>query len=237
MAQQQSSKKHPTVSSPIATFKYPKLNEPDYGTKEYPNPDGSYNVRLVMGADSPEAKELLATLQPHYENARAEADAAFAALPVGTRKKLGSVKMNPLFSEIYDRETEQPTGEIEFKISMKASGVRKKGPKAGTRWHRKPAIYDAHGAYLAKPPAIWGGTKGRVNFEVAPYFINGTGAAGLRLGLNGVQIVDLVSVGARSAESMGFGAVEGGYAHVNEPAPEAQTDADNTELNDGSGDF
>jgi hypothetical protein len=63
-----------------------------------------------------------------------------------------------------------------------------------------------------KLPNIWGGSEGKVSFAVSSYFIPGTAAAGLKLMLNGVQIIDLVSNGSRSADSHGFGEEEGyGY--------------------------
>src|SRR5690606_17374564 len=151
-----------------------------------------------------------------------EAKKAFDALPVGTRKKLKRITENPLYLTIYDKETEQETGEIAFKFAMRASGTYKQGPKEGQKWHRSPLIYDAKGHRIAKPPAIWGGTVGKVAFEVSPYFIPGTGAAGLSLKLIGVQILDLVSAGERSAESLGFTA-EDGYEYTPEDAVSTPT--------------
>ncbi|MBN9346635.1 MAG: hypothetical protein J0I48_10625 [Devosia sp.] len=206
-------KKPPKITGPRMVFKFPKLNEPDYGSKDYPKPDGEYSTRGVMTADDAATKEFIKQLQPLYDEALAEAEVAFKELKVETRKKLGGVKPNDLFTTLYDQETEEPTGEIEFKFAMKASGVRKKGPKAGTKWTMKPDIYDASGKLLVKAPSIWGGTVGKISFEASPYFIPGTGAAGLKLSLLGVQIIDLKSAGQRSAASHGFGA-EDGYTHT-----------------------
>lgn len=200
----------PKITSPRLGFKYPKLNEPDYGSKDYPKPDGEYSLKGVLQADSKEAKQFIAQLQPLYDEALQQAEEEFKKLKVETRKKLGSVKPNDLFTTLYDAETEEPTGEIEFKFAMKASGEYKKGPKAGKRWSRSPDIYDAKGNLLKKPPQIWGGTIGKVSFEASPYFIPGTGAAGLKLSLLGAQIIELVSGGQRTAASHGF-VEEDGY--------------------------
>lgn len=197
--------------TPKQTFKFPKLNEPDYGTKDYPKENGEYSVKTLAQADSPATKKFLAFLQPHFDEAISEAKRQFKELKVETRKKLGDITINPLFTTLYDQETEEPTGEIEFKFAMTASGEIKKGPKAGQKWSQKPGIVDAMGNTLAKPPAIWGGTEGLVSFELSPYFIPGNGACGLKLKLVGVQIVDLKTAGERSASSMGFGKVEGGF--------------------------
>lgn len=197
--------------SPILTLKFPKLSEPDYGTTDYPKPDGEYSTKGVLSADSAEARKLIAQLQPHYDEALAQADIEFNKLKIDTRKKLGAVKPNDLFTTLYDTETEEPTGEIEFKFAMPASGTFKKGPKEGKRWNSKPGIVDSMGQVLANPPAIWGGTQARISFELSPYFIPGTAAAGLKLRLVGVQIIELRTAGERSAASMGFDKVEGGF--------------------------
>lgn len=200
---------YPKFTSPRLNFKFPKLNEPDYGTKEYPNPDGSYSVKGVLKADSPEAQAFIAKLQPHYDAAIKAAEEEFKELKVETRKKLGGVQANDLFTTLYDPETEEPTGEIEFKFAMRASGEYKKGPKTGKRWTRSPDIYDAKGNLLRKVPAIGGGTIGKVSFEASPYFIKGTGVAGLKLSLLGVQVIELRSYGQRSAADHGFGEEDG----------------------------
>lgn len=200
-------KKNPAFVSPKGTFKYPRLNEPDYGNDKFPKPNGEYSVQLVMKVD--EAQELVAKLQPLYDEAMLEAETKFKELKVEQRKKLGEVTKNDLFSTIYDEETEEPTGEVSFKFKMTASGIAKKTNK---QWSRQPTIFDAKGAPMKNAPSIWGGTTGKVAFEVVPYFVAGTGAAGLSLRLNAVQIIDLVSGGGRSAGAHGFGE-EDGYTH------------------------
>jgi hypothetical protein len=222
--------KRPQVTSPKGTFRFPKLSEPDFGNDKFPKPDGEYSVQLVLQKDTPEFEQFLTVLKPHYEAALDQAEEAFKELPVGTRKKLGKVTANDLFVTLYDKETEEPTGEVAFKASARASGERKFGPKAGTRWSFKPAIFDAKGKYLAKVPDIWGGTVGRISVELSPYFIPGTGAAGLKMHLVGAQIIDLIQGGQRNASDMGFGSEEGGYEQEDETptAPlETTTDASN----------
>jgi len=232
--------KLPQFTTPCGTFKWPKLSEPDYGTKDYPAPDGKYEVKVILRADDPATKKFIAALTPAYQDALSQGKEAFDGLKAETRRKLKAITENALFTECLDEQTEEPTGEIEFKAGMKASGEYKKGPKAGKRWERKPVIVDAKGNRLVIVPQIWGGTKGRVCVEASPYFIPGTGACGLKLNLVGVQIIELVSSGGRSAESMGFGE-EDGYEHE-EPlkdvlTPEAGSDAAKAADDDGSGDF
>ena len=205
-------KKNPTAISPRGPLKFPKIDKVDYGTKDYPKPNGEYSTKLVLEADAPETKAFLAKLMPIYREAMAEAAQKFKELKVETRKKLGKVQENDLFTTLYDQETEEPTGYIEFKFAMPASGER----KDKTKWSAKPSIFDAKGKPMTKVPEIWSGTEAKVSFECQPYFIPGTGAAGLKLKLKAVQIIDLVSGGQRTASSFGFGE-EDGYTHDDAP--------------------
>lgn len=206
-------KKKPALPStvfPDGTFKWPKINKPDFGSKEYPNPDGAFKVSVVYRKDSPEFKRLMKEMQPHYEDALAKGEAAFADLKVADRKKLGAMKPKLWYSEIYDEDTEEPTGEVEVRAKTK---FRVKG-KDGKIVERKVPIFDASGKPMKNPPEIWGGTTGAVAVSIAPYFVNGSGEAGLTFYLNSAQIIDLVtSGGGRSADSYGFAKREGGYSH------------------------
>lgn len=220
--------KNPEFVSPRGIFRYPKLNEPDYGTESFPKPDGEYSVRLILS--EAEAQPLVDKLQPLLDAAVEEGKEKFKELPVATRKKLKDITVNDLYQIEYDQETEEATGNVIFKFAMKASGVTKdKKP-----WSRKPVIFDAKGKKLTKPEPIWGGTEGKVSFEVRPYFIAGTGAVGLKLGLNAVQVIDLVSGGGRNAEGYGFGEEDGYEAGDNEDSDDNGTFQD--ESNSGSSD-
>lgn len=213
--------KAPTFTTCRGVFKYPRLGEPDTKFKA----EGEYSVKFIttradMGA-------LLDKLEVMHADAVKRGKAAYAALPVATRKKLdqkGGFTANPLFNVVYD-EAEEETGEIEFNFKLAASGTYKSGPKAGETWTRKPAIFDA-GTKPMKGDKIWGGSEGKVSFEVGidkdgspGYFIPGTGAAGLSLRLQAVQVLDLVSGGQRNAGSFGFGA-EDGYSSADEDTSE-----------------
>lgn len=214
--------KNPEFVTPRGVFRYPKLNEPDYGTKDFPKPDGEYSVRLIL--TEAEAEPFLKKLQPVLDEAVADAEEKFKALPVATRKKLKEVTVNDLYQIEYDPETEEPTGNFVFKFAMRASGTT----KAGKKWERKPVIFDAKGKKLTPVPQIWGGTEGKAAIEARPYFIAGTGIAGLKLSLNAVQIIELVSGGGRDAEGYGFGEEDGFEADDNE-------DTDNGTFQDDSG--
>lgn len=192
--------------TPRGVFRWPNLLKPDFGTEKHPKADGEYNVRLAL----PQA-EAEAFVEKHLadviETARQNAEEAFAKMSVASRKKLGGVKENPIFTEIYDRETEEPTGDVEFRFAMKASGVNTKKEK----WERKPVIFDGKGKPTTKLKAIWGGTIGKVSWEASPYFVEGSGAYGVKLYLVAVQVIELNQGGGRSASDFGFGAEEDGY--------------------------
>lgn len=232
-------KKLPLVTTPKAPFRFPKLTEPDYGNDKFPKPDGEYSVQIVLDQNSKDAKDLIAKLKPLHEEAMMVAKEKFDALPVGSRKKLekdngkGGIRANDLFTVLYDKETEKPTGEIVFKAVMKASGTYKKGPKEGQKWTRSPVIFDAKGHRMLKPPAIWSGTVGRVSAEVSNYFIPGTGAAGIKLNLVGVQIIDLVSGGAKNASELGFSAEEG-FEYEDAPAEQTFPSDDDAKADEGN---
>lgn len=218
--------KNPEFTSPRGTFRYPKLNKPDTGNEQFPKPDGEYSVQLILTVA--DAEPLALKLQPHLQAAIEEGKEAFKKLKVDQRKKLGDITINELFKTEYDEETEEPTGNVIFKFAMKASGK----DKAGKPWSRKPVIFDARGQKMTKNiPDIWGGTEGKVSFEAQPYFIPGTGAVGLKLRLNAVQVIELVSGGGRDAEGYGFGA-EDGYAFDPNENEEAE---ENGPFSDASG--
>lgn len=192
-----------TATTPRGVFRYPALDKPDYGNKAFPKPNGSYKVQLILSPA--DAEPLIAKLQPIHEKAIADGKVEFSKLKVEARKKLKELQVNDLYSPEFDKDTEEETGNVIFKFEMAASGVNaKKEP-----WSRKPAIFTASGKPMVKVPPIWGGTEGKISFEAAPYFIPGTGAAGVKLRLNAVQILELVSGGQRDAGAYGFGSEDG----------------------------
>lgn len=229
--------KAPQFVSFKGTLVYPKLHEVDYGSKDYPKPDGEFSTKLRGRLDDADVKAFIAKLQPLHDVAVENARAAFKELKVETRKKLKDITVNQLYTTCYDKETEEPTGEVEFKFSMKHKIEIKKGPKAGKSFLKYPAIFDAKGNLMKPVPEIWGGSVARVSFEVGidregqpGYFIPGTGACGLSLRLQAARIIDLVQGGARSASDYGFDGEEEGYEY----SPADTTDATSEESTEGT---
>lgn len=198
--------------TPRGTLKWPKLNEPDHGTDKYPSKHeaGEYKTKLVLDRDEPGVEAFLAKIDKALDRARELAEESFAELPVKGRKAIeakGGIQPDLPYSEIYDEETEEPTGKVEMLFKMVAGGVRKKDNKP---WSAKPDLFDAKGKPLGKKISIWGGSVAIINFDLTPYFVEGTGKFGVSRRLNAAQIVELVSAGGtKSASSYGFGEQEG----------------------------
>lgn len=206
-----------TMTAPSGVFVWPKLTAPDYGSKQFPKPDGEYSTKARYDEAAPEFAAFMAKLQPYYDAALVSAQEAFDALKPAARAKLGSVKPHSLYSAVYDDRTEEPTGEVEIKFASLAGGTIKNGPRAGQKWKRDaPAIFDRFGQRVRDAKLeIWSGTVGKVSFSFDPagYFIPGTGMAGLSLQLEAVQIINLAqgSGGNRNASSYGFGEEDGDF--------------------------
>lgn len=212
-------------TTPKGTFAYPYLVKADFGNKSFPDPAGTFKVNLRLTED--EAAPLLAALQPIFDQAVQDGEQEFAKLKIDVRKKLKELTVTPLFVEEYDEVTEEPTGNITFKFATKASGKNAKGEE----WTRTIPLFDAAGKSI-KPTMVGGGTIGKVSFECSPYFIPGTGVAGVKLYLVAAQILELSEAGSGgSSSSYGFGAEEG-YEAPEEPA----NDFTDTTADDGSND-
>jgi hypothetical protein len=214
-------------TTPKGTFAYPYLVKADFGNKSFPDPAGTFKVNLRLTED--EAAPLLAALQPIFDQAVQDGEQEFAKLKVDVRKKLKSLTVTPLFVEEYDEATEEPTGNITFKFATKASGKNAKGEE----WTRTIPLFDAAGKPI-KPTMVGGGTVGKVSFECSPYFIPGTGVAGVKLYLVAAQILELSEAGSGgSSSSYGFGAEEG-YEAPDDSSGDFTPD--NSAADDGSND-
>lgn len=182
MAQQQREKPI-RMTSPKGTLLFPWLNKPD--TKF--NPEGKYRVTLRLS--EADGKALVAKLQPIE-------DKLVATAQKDPKRKGKRIKTHDFFKLVHD-DNGDPTGEYEFSMKMTASGVR----KDGTAWAMKPDLFDRHGQKLPADVAIWGGSTGKVSFDVVPY--DKAIGTGISLRLNAVQVITL-SEGGRSAAGYGF---------------------------------
>ena len=209
-------KKYPRLVTPKGTFAFPKLRTPDTKFKK----EGEYSVKLVL--DKKSADELIKKIQPHFDAAVKAGQEEYDGLKKVVKDK-NPFKTVDYFTPEYD-DDDEPTGNIVFSFKMTASGEYKNGPKKGQKWTRKPALFDAKGKPLPTKVEPWGGTVGKVSFEVVPFFTVGVGA-GVSLRLQAVQVIDLIQGGERGAKDYGFGE-EDGYEADEEFEGETSDDED-----------
>lgn len=209
-------KKLPRYTTPEGVFVFPRVSAPG---QNY-NKDGmEYSTKFRL--EAAEGKAIRAHFAPIIAEAVELGRAEFDALPLNTRKKIkGGFTANDTFGDdLFDEATEQPTGEIQLKFSRRAAGVSK---KTGKPWAITLPIFDAKGS-LMQGVDVWAGSRGRVSFEYEPYFIPGTGEAGLSKRLVAVQVTQLVSKGVLSADQYGF-REEDGYTFSEGDANAAEPD-------------
>ena len=188
------------LRSPLGEMVYPKVTEPDTKYKD----EGEYSTKLRVPMDL--AKPLMAAIDKEAAESLA---AAIEKADTAKAKKSWETKYIPY--EIEEDDDGEPTGCVLFKFSMKASG---KSKKTGKTWTRKPALFDAKGTPL-KNAQIWGGTTAKISFSFQQYAQTAQTGASVKMALEAVQVIDLVSGGTRSADAYGFDE-EDGYEVVEE---------------------
>ncbi len=215
-------KKYLKQVTPAGRAIYPRLNEPDTKFKD----EGTYSVRLALSGE--DAQGLIDSI----EEVKAE------ALEMANEMKKGKKKTKEAdlpYADVLD-EDENETGEIAFHFKMTASGLSK---KTGKKWERRPALFDAKTKRLdPEKTQIWGGSILKVSYTAEPFYVPALGA-GVTLRLHGVQVLELVSGGEQTAESMGFGeedGFEGAESARNEDVNE-DTEAEEEEAQEGEEDF
>ena len=198
------------LTTPKATFKYPKLIEPE--TKF--TPEGHYKVTAVIPAD--EADYMSAQLDTLFEAHKASLKAQAPS------QKFKAIDPSYGYEDIDGKPC------FTISVKMKAKGV----DRDGRSWSAAPAIFDASGAPVKDREALrgmWSGTTGRVSFEACPFYQPALGA-GITLRLKAVQILNLVESGG-SADSFGF-QEEAGWA-TGEAQASVPFDATGTATDEG----
>jgi hypothetical protein len=208
------------ITTPAAPAVFPKLDlaNPDYGSTQYPIKGGAFSCQQRFVASDPAVAAMLKKMTAALDAFEAEAQAQFDALPVAARKKIGGIKRADFVNIQYDEE-ENETGEIIIKFKMGHSGTT----KAGKEWKRYPQLIDAKLQPIKKGTAIWGGSTVRISADIVPYFKPADGEYGISRFLEGVQVIELVSAGGRSAKDMGFDE-EDGYEAANDFHDESSDD-------------
>lgn len=173
------------------------LNTPD--TKF--DKDGKFSVALAFDADDEQLQLIEAKATELAEAKLAEVKEELESK--GKKAVANKLQLVSLIKVEEDEETGEETGRKIIKASMKHSGVSQ---KTGKPWKRYPDYFSASGKQLKNPPQIGSGSEMKMNIELVPYYAANDKTVGCTFRLNGVQIIKLVTFGARDASAYGFGA-------------------------------
>jgi hypothetical protein len=188
-----------------------KVFEPD--TKF--NPLGEYSINLQMPvADAAAMSEQLEGIVQAKFN---------EAIKEDPRLK-NTLTTQDVCTTVFDRETGDDTGLVEFKFKLKAK-VQKRD---GTYYEQQPAVLDSKKVPISKDVLVGNGSRVKVAFEPITYVMSSTKKAGVSLRLKAVQVIDLVEYGNSAAsvfdEEDGFvapPAIEAAKASVKEELADA----------------
>lgn len=182
------------IVTPAGAAVYPHINRPDTKFKA----EGEFHTKLRIPADK--AKDLVRLIDARMEEAK--------KLPELVKARKNNPKKpipeNTPYSMVVDEETGEETGDVEFTFKSKASGVSK---KTGKEWSRKVKLFDAKKKPVTED--VWGGSTIKVAFVPSVYFINAKVGYGVKLNLEAVQVIDLVTGSGGTADQYGFGEEEG----------------------------
>ena len=155
--------------------------------------DGVYQATVVLNAE--DNKDFLAELDQLAEEAFAHET---ESLKPGIKKK--SICAKPYVLEEDSEGVE--TGNVLVRAKMKAIFRDK---KTGKTYENAPRVFDGAKNSLDTDGLIVGnGSTIRINVTPRPYYVASSNTAGVSLGLNAVQVIELRSYGG-NADSYGFG--------------------------------
>ena len=185
--------KAPRYTTPLGVAQYPWLVEPD--TKF--NPDGDYKVNMLFGDKDNEhlkfiLKDLANILEEYYQGIITDPKYAKAASKIQK-------------ADIYEEDTD---GNIVMKFKQKAILKSIKGTH-----EVKIPLFDSKGKPLSNIK-LGGGSKIKLCFSVAPYYVPSTRMCGLSLRPVAVQVIELKEwAEGGTMQAYGFEA-EDGYEGV-----------------------
>ena len=229
------------LSAPKGEALYPRLGSPD--TKF--DADGTYHVKMKYDTDNEQIAAFTKQIDVWYDEAIAE---AIAKVQADHKEKTGNdmsdkvaakkVKLaDKPYSFIEDDEGED-TNFIVINFKMKAKA---KNRKTGEEFELKPAIFGAGRDALEgkQIPSIYSGSVLKVGYTPQKWFTSQLGAS-VRLRLEAVKIIDLVSSAKGNADNYDFGDDDEGYVPPTGDAAAAFAGDDDTPAkgdDDGTGDF
>jgi hypothetical protein len=210
---------------PSARAVYPHiLQEDKYQFTE--NGKREFNTKLLLTPDDDEAhaafiSKVTELVESTFAEGMLELEAKVKDPAVKGKAKAAAkeavenLKRSYPWDPEFDDEGEE-TGNFIVKTKCVAGGVVKNGPKKGQDWAKVVPLYDAAGQAIIgnarKSLTLWGGSELITEVEAFPFCAEGLEKAGISLRLLAVQVITAVGgEGGGSAESHGFGVVEGGY--------------------------
>jgi hypothetical protein len=159
-----------------------KVFEPD--TKFNPNGDYSINIQMTEADSAQMCEQLEGIIQETFTKAVKESP-----------KLKNSLSTQDVCTPVYDRDTGDPTGDVEFKFKLKAK-VQKRD---GSWYEQQPVVLDSKKTPLNGDTLIGNGSRVKVAFEPIPYVMQSTKKVGVSLRLKAVQVIDLVEYGNSAA--------------------------------------
>ena len=160
------------------TAMWAKVFEPD--TKFNPLGDFSINLQMPLADAAVMSEKLESIVQAEFKE----------AIEKDPRLK-NTLSTQEVCQPVYDRDTGDDTGNVEFKFKLKAK-VQKRD---GTYYEQEPAILDSKKVPIGKDTLIGNGSKVKVAFEPIPYVMSSTKKVGVSLRMKAVQVIDLVEYG------------------------------------------
>ena len=155
-----------------------KVFEPD--TKFNPLGDYSINLQMPVADAAAMSEQLEGIVQAKFNEAIKE----------DPRLK-NTLTTQDVCTTVFDRETGDDTGLVEFKFKLKAK-VQKRD---GTYYEQQPAVLDSKKVPISNQVLVGNGSRVKVAFEPIPYVMATTKKAGVSLRLKAVQVIDLVEYG------------------------------------------
>lgn len=202
------------LTSPAGIARYPKLLRPDEYKPAQGEPKKQFKTELILDPSEQAVKDYLgrveAAAKAAFEAARAELTEKVEEAKTGRDRKKAQEALEKLELHLpfFDEEDDEgePTGNVVVRFAKNAEF---KDKKTGEIVQTSVPHFDANAVHLKNPPSVWGGSTIKVAADVFPFHNPSANKAGVSLRLQGVQIIDLVTGGGVSAESMGFGKEEG----------------------------
>ena len=164
------------------TALWAKVFEPD--TKFNPLGDFSINLQMPVAQAAAMSEQLEAIVQAEFNK----------AIKQDPRLK-NTLTTQDVCQPVFDRDTGDDTGNVEFKFKLKAK-VQKRD---GTYYEQQPAVLDSKKVPMTNDILIGNGSRVKVAFEPIPYVMASTKKAGVSLRLKAVQVIDLVEYGTSAA--------------------------------------